>query len=112
VVGERRYNMSKFVGYFIKVSEGKYIPQLVSENPNTLSEDELQMGFVTDSFPVIEETAGNAAILYCNPDTKDVWYEYVEVPKTPEQLNAIELENLATYSLDLDFRLSKLELGL
>ncbi len=33
-----------------------------------------------------EQKTGKIALPYCNPETGDFWYEYVDKPLTPEEL--------------------------
>lgn len=33
-----------------------------------------------------EDVAGKVALLYCNPQTSEWWYEYADRPLTPEEL--------------------------
>lgn len=52
------------------------------------TEEELSMtGVLVVSLPELEQREGHTAKLYINPQTKELWYEYLEVPKpeTPEQ---------------------------
>lgn len=42
-------------------------------------------GILVDSVPKPEQIKGKADILYCNPKTKELWYEYEDIPKTPEE---------------------------
>ena len=32
--------------------------------------------------------------MYCNPETKELWYEYEDIPKTPEEKQAERVESL------------------
>ncbi len=49
-------------------------------------------------------------------EQQGLYYVYVDVPKTQEQIQAEKLDQLenqtAEYMVDLDFRLSNIELGL
>lgn len=75
-----------------------------------------QEGILVDSVPEPEHIDGKSAVLYCNPETKELWFEYADIPKTPEQIQAEKIDLLenqtAEAMVDLDFRLSNIELGL
>lgn len=64
-----------------------------------------QTGILVESVPEPNVSEGQSASLFINPETKDMWYEYEVIPKTPEQLQAEEIENLksqqAAMSADL-----------
>jgi len=52
-----------------------------------MTEEELQeMGLLVDALPVQEPIPGKIATLYCNPSTKEFWYEYADTPPTETQL--------------------------
>jgi hypothetical protein len=38
------------------------------------------------AMPEAEQQAGKTALPYCNPQTGEVWYEYVDRPLTPEEM--------------------------
>lgn len=75
----------------------------------------LQTGFLIDAIPQSEETPGKMGILY-HTEQQGLYYVYVDVPKTPEQLQAEKIEQLesqtAEYFIDIDFRVCNIELGL
>lgn len=76
----------------------------------------LREGFLVDSIPQPEQRAGKSPILYYTPATNVFHYEYVDIPKAPEQIQAEKIANIenqtAEYMVDLDFRLSNIELEL
>lgn len=49
------------------------------------TQEELEKeGVLVDSIPESENN-GKTPILHCNPKTKELWYEYEEIPLTPEE---------------------------
>ncbi|PKM74645.1 MAG: hypothetical protein CVU92_05410 [Firmicutes bacterium HGW-Firmicutes-17] len=81
------------------------------------TEEELLIeGYLVDSIPQPEQQAGKVPILYYTPETNVFHYEYNDIPKTPEQIQAekiVSIENqTAEAMVDIDFRLSNIELGL
>lgn len=53
-----------------------------------------QEGTLVESVPEPEQTKEKSAILHCNPQTKELWYEYEDIPKTNEELLQEELLQL------------------
>jgi len=56
-------------------------------------------GILVDSIPEPVQIEGKLSVLYCNPETKELWYETEDVPKTEEdilkeKLKTLEDENL------------------
>ncbi len=47
-----------------------------------------------DELPEVEEIEGKRSIIYCNPDTKELWHEYKDIPKTQEELQADTINTL------------------
>ena len=45
---------------------------------------------------IIEPEKGKGKIpqLYCNPSTKELWYEYIDISKTKEELREEEIKKL------------------
>lgn len=50
-----------------------------------------QTGIFVDSVPFPQEIPGKSPVLYANPQTNELWYEYVDLPKEENTL-AQELE--------------------
>ncbi|URN84996.1 hypothetical protein [Acetobacterium wieringae] len=75
----------------------------------------LKEGFLVESLPAVEEVEGKN-VIYFYTQTGGFSHEYFDVPKTKEQIYAEKLDQLenqtAEYMVDLDFRLSNIELGL
>lgn len=51
-----------------------------------------QEGVLVEEIPEPEEKEGKNAILHCNPGTKELWYEYEDIPKTPEEEQQEKIE--------------------
>jgi len=65
---------------------------LVYYKPERLSAEAKTGGITLDmteaDMPQPEERKGETPVLYCNPMTKTLWYEYVSRPLTQEELLA------------------------
>lgn len=71
------------------------------------SKEELeQEGLLVDSIPEPQQIEGKSAILYCNPTTKELWYEYEDIPKTQEELQAQKINDLEGAIMELTMILS------
>lgn len=80
------------------------------------TESELEItGFLVEEIPTPESIEGKYSNVFYTKE-KGFWFEYVDIPKTPEQIQAEKIANIenqtAEYMVDLDFRLSNIELGL
>lgn len=78
-----------------KITETKAFVQGIHYDPfhptdgfgKTQEELEAEGGIFVERNAIPEpENNGMAPRLYINPQTKELWYEYEEIPKTPEQL--------------------------
>jgi|GEM_PF-1511932 len=72
---------------FVKESEAKSFVNLIHYNPfdskEGLGKTEKQLrltGALIESLPTRETQSGKDAMLYYNPRTREVWYEYVDMP--------------------------------
>lgn len=90
-----------FLGSLTKISEGKYRPQYINYVPfhekhglGKTQEELEQEGILVDGIPEPQQIEGKSAILYCNPDTKELWYEYEDIPLTPEEEQQKKIESL------------------
>lgn len=53
---------------------------------NGLPEEVKQQGIMVDILPeALPYQRGKSAEMYCNPQTNEVWYEYVDRPLSPEE---------------------------
>jgi hypothetical protein len=105
---------------FIKTEENKvilvhYMPFDDINGLGKTEEELLQTGYLVEEIPELEQIDGKSAITYYTPE-QGFWFEYADIPKTPEQIQAEKIDLLenqtAEYMVDLDFRLSNIELGL
>lgn len=84
-----------FVRYLLEVANkarveayGKYTNQFPQGDENIVFAEDNHI------FPQIIEQAGKNGVLYINPTTKELWYEYVDRPLTAEEeLQLIKQEN-------------------
>lgn len=88
-----------FIKDLTKVTDGKYMVGYIHFRPFDSvyglgkSKEQLeQEGMLVDSIPEPEQIEGKQAILYCNPQTKEFWYEYVDIPKSPEEMQQEQIE--------------------
>jgi len=65
--------------------------------PEQLTAEERAKGVSVPEIPEAERIRGKAAALYVNPQTGDLWHEYVNVPLTQEE----HMEDLREQNLDL-----------
>lgn len=108
---------------FIKVTDENLIVNCVHHLPfdevhglHRTVEELNETGILVETLTNPNAGEYQSSILHVNPITKETWYEYIDIPKPPEQIQADKLEQLenqtAEYMVDLDFRLSNIELGL
>lgn len=71
-----------------------YMPFDTEHGLNKTAEELEQEGILVDSIPEPEEVEGKDPVLYCNPETKELWYEYEDIPKTEEEIQAEKVESL------------------
>lgn len=57
------------------------------------TEEELERTGVLVEEEITPENNGKNAILYINPQTKEQWYEYTDIPKTETELLNDKLDN-------------------
>lgn len=105
---------------FIQTEENKvefchYMPFHQGCGLGKTEEELLQIGYLVDSIPEPKEIEGKFSTLFFTPE-QGFWFEYADIPKKPEQIQAEKVDLLenqtAEYMVDLDFRLSNIELGL
>jgi hypothetical protein len=76
------------------------------------AEDELlQTGFLVEEVPIPEQIEGKSAKTFYT-EANGFTFEYEDIQKTPEQIQEETNNSTAEYIVDLDFRLSNIELGL
>jgi hypothetical protein len=73
---------------------------LIHYKPERLDKAARASGIMLDmteaDMPQPEERKGKTPVLYCNPTTKELWYEYVPRPLTQEELLADVVARLDT----------------
>lgn len=77
-----------------KVNYTHYMPFHEKHGLGKTKEELEQEGILVDSIPKPEQIEGKAPILYCNPETKELWYEYEDIPKTEEELQQEKIQAL------------------
>lgn len=90
-----------FLGDLKEVGENKCLVGLVHNFPlhpthgfNKTIVELKQEGVLIESIPKPEITEGKTATLFVNPETKEVWYEYEDLPLTPkDELNQLKQDN-------------------
>ncbi|WP_207653319.1 hypothetical protein [Clostridium cochlearium] len=68
-----------------------------------------QEGILVDSIPEPKQIEGKAPILYCNPETKELWYEYEDIPPTPEDLQQEKIQALEQSMAELSATIAILQ---
>ncbi|MBY0088404.1 hypothetical protein [Brevibacillus brevis] len=69
---------------FDLVTEEKGLVTLRNFDPSTIPSDLAEKGLFVESIPAAEPLRGKNAILFINPKTQKLWYEYVDKPITEE----------------------------
>lgn len=77
-----------------KLNYTHYMPFHEKYGLGKTAEELEQEGVLVESIPQPIEQEGKIAILYCNPETKELWYEYEDIPKTPEEMQAEKIAQL------------------
>jgi hypothetical protein len=62
--------------------------------PSELSEEIVAKGIYVDSIPQAENRPFQVSTLYINPETKELWHEYVDRPFTQEEKDNKEIAEL------------------
>lgn len=75
--------MESYLGYEVLIHNMPF--DSVNGLGKTQSELE-QMGVLVDNVPEPQIDPGKAAVMFINPDTKEISYDYRDIPKTQEQL--------------------------
>ncbi len=58
-----------------------------------------------------EQKTGKTALPYCNPETGDFWYEYIDRPLTPEELANQKIQEQQTQIDELTLLIGDMILG-
>lgn len=59
---------------------------LIHYKPELLPDEVKQEGYEVEVIPEPEEAEGKVAHLHFSPTTKELWYEYEDIPLTEEEL--------------------------
>lgn len=97
--------------YVVQESNRALVNHQVNDSQFLTLEDREEIGMTNsievETIPVAEDN-GKSPILYYNPETQELWYEYMDTPKT-------EIETLrdefAKYRTDQDLLLMQILLG-
>ena len=77
-----------------KVGFRHFLPFDLEYGIGKTKEELEQTGFFVESIPQPEVIVGKAPVLYGDNITKTLWYEYINIPLTPEQLLEQKLTNI------------------
>lgn len=91
-----------------KVGFIHYLPFDEKEGLNKSIEELEQEGVLVESIPEAEEREGKTPILYCNTETKELWYEYEDIPKTKEELLVEKVNQLESALMETTVLLAQL----
>ncbi|MCW6085502.1 MULTISPECIES: hypothetical protein [Clostridium] len=61
---------------------------------NKIKEELEKTGILVESIPEEEHIEMKSPVLYCNPDTKELFYKYVDIQKPTEQILQERIETL------------------
>ncbi|KNB70140.1 hypothetical protein ADS79_27845 [Brevibacillus reuszeri] len=64
---------------------------LIHSFPSELDQETLERGVIVEGLPEPQTPGGKGAVLYINPQTKELWYEYITLP-IPEEDRIAQLE--------------------
>jgi hypothetical protein len=67
------------------ITEGKAFVRRRYYRPEELPQEEIDKGVMVESIPAPEIIAGKNEVLYINPTTLEMWYEYVDRPLTQDE---------------------------
>ncbi|MED1784226.1 hypothetical protein P4V43_20605 [Brevibacillus fortis] len=88
-----------------------YNPLDPTEGLGKTQEELLQTGFLIEGLPEAERKTGKDAKLYFNPQTKEMWYEYVDVPAPMEErITQVEKVSAENKKANLDTQEAVLQL--
>lgn len=75
------------IAFTQEVTPTKHLVKRYHNFPEMLTDEEKEGSISIDTPPETEFPVGKVGVLYCNPETGNVWYEYVDRPLTEiEQL--------------------------
>ncbi|WP_035296233.1 hypothetical protein [Brevibacillus thermoruber] len=59
--------------------------EVIHYQPQYLPPEVIEKGIIVDEVPDPNPPANKVGILFINPQTQEMWYEYVDRPLTPEE---------------------------
>jgi hypothetical protein len=79
---------------FQEIEPGKAIVMSMVYDAETRLEDfERAGGIMVESLPIPEHKEGKMSVLLINPDTKELWYDYQEIPpREPTENEKLQLQ--------------------
>jgi hypothetical protein len=80
-----------FVG-FTKENDTRARVNLIHYFPSELDHGILEQGALVDTIPEPDHIPGKGAVLYINPQTNELWYEYVDDPVSAD-LETLKADN-------------------
>lgn len=87
--------------HYIKITDTKALITNQNTNISDLSQDFIDTGILVDNIPIAEHQIDKKESLYINPVTLEMWYEYEDMPLSPEK----RLIDLETHAADTDYAL-------
>ena len=85
-----------------------YMPFDEENGLGKTEEELLQEGLLIEELPKLENIPNKAPILFCNPQTKEVWYEYVVIPESDDDKKNRELNEIKQQLQDLQIALAEI----
>ena len=90
-----------YLGNLTKITDTKYSIGLThyvpfdSVNGMNKTPEELKLeGILVDNIPEPKRIEGKSSAMYINPTNKEIFYEYVDIPKTQENLMQERMRSL------------------
>lgn len=98
----------KFLGDLIQVDKNKYRVRFIHNFPlhpqyglGKTQEELEREGILIEELPEPQQIEGKIAVLYCNPVTKEVWYEYEDRSFTKKEQLEEQIKTLQQTILEL-----------
>lgn len=91
--------------------KGRHYMPFDEKNGLGKTREQLELeGVFVHSIPEPQQVDGKSVILYCNPATKELWYEYEDIPKTSEQIQQEKIDELKSQSESQDQAIAELSM--
>jgi hypothetical protein len=78
-----------------------YVPFHAVYGMGKTQEELLQTGYLVDEIPKEDYVPGKVAVLKFNKETLGAYYEYKDIEKTKEEIQAVEIEDLKVSILNM-----------